>query len=368
MPKKSPLYEVERAAGAQFNIYHDWELPEVFRDALGEHQIVRQAAGLIDCSDRGRIELTGPERVNFLNNMVTNDIKTLPPGAGVYAALLTVHGKLLSDFIVYAYEDRLVLDVPGITTEKVFTTLNRFLISEKAEIRNVSDQFATLSVQGPSSRAWLNRWASFPEMKPLDITTVAVDGTPATVARVSYTGEEGYDITVPRERVTALWSCLLEIGADLDAQPVGMTALNTLRIEAGIPWYGVDMDESHIVLEAALDKAISTTKGCYIGQETVARIIFRGHVNKKLTGLFLRGQTVPPPKSRVLHDGKPIGVITSAIASPTLQRIIALGYMHRDFLQPGTPVTVEVGTTAEPAEVAALPFYDRELIAKTVTE
>src|SRR5262249_30803568 len=144
----------------------------------------------------------------------------------------------------------------------------------------------------------------------------------------------------------------------LGAQPVGMAALNTRRIEAGIPWYGVDMDESHIVLEAGLEHAISTTKGCYIGQETVARIIFRGHVNKKLTGLTLQGSTAPPAKSRVLRDGKPVGVVTSAVVSPTLHRPVALGYIHRDFLQPGTPVEIETGAGTQPAEVAVLPFFN----------
>lgn len=357
MYKRSPLFDTEMAAGAQFRIYHDWELPEIFRDALAEHLAVRHAAGIIDASDRGRIELTGAERAAFLNNLLTNDIKALQPGAGVYAALLTPQGKLISDLNVYALEDRLILDLPGSVRAKALATLNRYLISEKAEIRDVSDHHATLSLQGPKSREWLSRWITVPEMQWLDIHLAAPDGVPTTIARISHTGEDGYDLCVPRERIVGVWRRLLSEGEGLGVLPVGMDALNTLRIEAGIPWYGVDMDESHIALEAGLDKAISITKGCYVGQETIARIIYRGHVNKKLTGLVMQGPGVPPSKSRVLLNGRQVGVVTSAIASPTLHRIVALAYIHRDLLQPGTFVEVEILSGLEPAQVAALPFY-----------
>src|SRR5262249_15499801 len=148
--------------------------------------------GLMDFSDHGRVEVTGAERVPFLNNLLSNDIKKLEPGRGVYAALLTVQGKLVSDMVVYALEDRLILDLPSATREKALTTINRYLISEKAEIRDVSDQSVAFSLQGPQARAVLGRWTPVPEMKPLDIITTRVEEMPVTIAWISHTGEEGY--------------------------------------------------------------------------------------------------------------------------------------------------------------------------------
>ncbi|MBI1745092.1 MAG: aminomethyl transferase family protein [Acidobacteria bacterium] len=356
---KSPLNDIERAAGAAFKLYHNWELPEVFTDVIDEYQAVRQAAGLFDLSSYGRLEITGPERASFLHNMVSNDVKALKPGKGVYAALLTTHGKLLSDLYIFAQEDRLLVDTSAVTRETVFATLNRFLVSEKAAITDASHRVAKLLLQGPRSFEWLNGWTPVPDLRPLDVATIFADGMHATIARVSHTGEDGYELTVPRENAASTWSRLRRLGVDLGATAVGMAAFNLLRVEAGIPWYGTDMDESNIVLEAGLDHAISTTKGCYVGQETVARITFRGQVNKKLTGLFIEGESAPPADSRVLREGQTIGRVTSVVRSPALRRTIALAYLHRDYLRPGERVEVEFGAATMPAEVTALPFYRR---------
>jgi glycine cleavage system T protein len=362
MSRRSELYEIQQRSGAQFTEFHGWELPEKFTDPLEEHLAVRESVGIIDLVFRGKLELTGEDRVRFLNALVSNDVKSVKPGNGIYAALLTVHGKLVADLRVYGLEGSLLIDLADSIKDKTIAALNQRLVADRVEIKDISDICRALSLQGPKSGALLDAllYEPLPAMQDLQHVERELNGLQTRIIKVTHTGEEGYDLLVATGQLTRLWGILAEKGSAFGLKPVGMAALNTLRIEAGIPWYGVDMDESHILLEAGLEQALSTTKGCYLGQETIARIIFRGHVNKKLVGIRMKNNTVPAPKDRLLHEGTPVGVVTSGGFSPSLNAAIALAYVRRDYLQPGTPLMVEAQGAESPAEVVALPFYKRE--------
>src|SRR3989304_379816 len=238
MGMRTPLYDAEHAAGAAFGEWFGRELPARFSDPSLEYHAVRAGMGLVDQSYRGILELRGKDSTRFLNGMVTNDVKSLKAGSGQYAAMLSVHGKLIADMRIYAVADGYWLDLQEELVPKVLQSIDRHLIADQVEVLDRSDDFVLLALQGPASAELL--------------------------ARLGVGGGGG---------------ALLQAGRDDRLRPVGMEALNTLRIKAGIPWYGVDMDETNLVQEAALERAASFSKGCYIGQVTAVRGANRGHAS-----------------------------------------------------------------------------------------
>jgi len=330
-----------------------------------EHQAVRENAGLIDQSQRGKLRLKGKDRTDFLHGMVTNDIKSLPPGTGLYAAFTTDKAKMLADARIYNLQDSLLIDLEPELTEKILKHLDKYTLASDVSIENLTETQGLLSVYGPASSGIITQLlapASLPP-KEYSIVLLSMDGIPILLARNDITGEVGYDLYPPADSLVLIWKRLLDIGGPHGLQPVGLEALNSLRIEAGIPRYGIDMDESNFPMEAGLEtRAISYTKGCYIGQETIARADAQGHMNKRLMGLELEGDAVPkkgqsiqarpdPPEP----EGRVIGTVTGGVMSPTLGKVIALAYLLRDYIKPG----MEVRVSRQPARVVPLPFYRR---------
>jgi glycine cleavage system T protein len=361
MSKRSTLHAIERTAGAVFGEWFGWELPARFADPTVEHRTVRNSVGLIDLSYRGILELTGKDRARFLNGLVTNDVKSLKPGAGQYAAMLTAHGKLVADMRIYALADAHWLDLHEELIPKVREVLERHLISDRVEIRDRSAEFAMVALQGPASVEMLSRMEigevkGLAEYQHLETT---IEGVTVRVMRASETGEEGFVVAVPIPSGATVWEALLKAGRDDQLRPVGMEALNILRIEAGIPWYGADMDETILLQEAGLERAANFSKGCYLGQETVARVAHRGHVNWHLVGLLFEGGEAPDVGTKLLHEQREVGRITSAVRSPALDRPIALGYVRRERMAPGTIVQLQTQKGPSAAEIVPLPFTKR---------
>ena len=354
---RTPLAAWHETHGAVLVNERGIELPERFSDPREEYQAVREQAGLIDLSFRAQIRMTGEDRTAFLQGMVSNDVQALRPGDGCLAALLTEQGRIVADLRVYALDTCFLLDVDARIREKLIETLSRFIIADDVEMEDLSETQTTLALQGPLAPQVLAAAgiAAAPG-KMFQHVEATLAGVTVRLVRASDTGEDGYEILVPKEQAELVWRTLLQVGAPLGLRPVGLIALNTLRIEAGIPWYGVDMDEGRIVLEVGLEPAISFRKGCYLGQEVVERASARGHINRKLTGLLVQGNTLPAGGDKLFHDSQEVGWVTSAVVSPRLDRPIALGYVRREHLAPGTRLRIDRQGTPVIAEVTTLPF------------
>jgi len=357
MAHRSPLDNLHRSLGAILQEEGGWELPVRYRDPIEEHRAVRERVGLIDLAFRTLIRVTGTERIRFLNGMLSNDIAQLEEGKGCYACLLNPQGKILADVNVIALSDCHLLEIDARWKEGALDHLNKYVIADDVAFQELTDD-VLLALQGPGSPILLERLAPgiIPPAAEHQSTQVTINGHTCRLTRASMTGEEGYTLATSVKGAGSLWQALHAAGAT----PVGMAALNTLRLEAGIPWFGVDFDEGNFPQEAGIeDKAVSFTKGCYIGQEFVIRIAHRGHVNRRISGLAVEREPIPRPRDRILHDDKEVGRITSAASSPTLGKIIALGMLRREWQAPGTVLQINSQDGSVPARVTPLPFYRR---------
>lgn len=360
MLQRSPLYDLHGARGAEFIEESGWLLPAHFGDPAREYQAVRSQVGLIDLCHRSLIRFQGPDRVSFLQGMVSNDVKLLAAGEGLYAAVLDVSGKVLADVRIFCAEDSFLVDLWEPLKEKILDHLNRYLVADEVEIVDLSRERGMLSLQGPKSRALLERLLGTREIlsAPYGHRIAKIDTTEVGVVHATHTGEEGFDIMIAADCLPDVASRLEEAGRSFSLRWVGRRALEVLRVEAGIPLYGADMDEENLLLETGLDHAVSFHKGCYLGQEVVERIRSRGHVNRKLLGLMLDGKDPAERGAKICCGEKEVGRVTSAVYSPALKRPIALGYVARDSWESGTRLTVHSGSATLPAVVSTLPFYN----------
>jgi folate-binding protein YgfZ len=322
-----------------------------------EYSAVRDGgAGLLDLSSRGRLLVSGAEAVMFLNGLITNDMKTLGVNSWMPAVFPNVQGRLLAAVRIIHREDGFLIDTEGPTLETVAKLLERFALAGDFRVTDLSSETAMISVQGQKA-ADVVRAAVGDDATPVERETISnvklASGAEGTVIRATHTAEDGFDLFVDASETQVLLESLIESGG----QSVGPDVLETLRIEGGIPRYGVDMDETNVVTETNLDEAVSFTKGCYIGQEIIARIKYRGHVAKKLTGLTFESEGAVENAAKILSsDDKEIGRVTSVTFSPRLDRTIALGYLKYDYLSPGTSVKVSSSGREIGALVAELPL------------
>ena len=320
----------------------------------------RNAAGLI-ARNPGLIVVSGRDRASYLQGLLTNDVVALTTGQGCYAAYLTAQGRMISDLRVYELGDALLLVLPRTTKDIVLAKLDQFIFSEDVQLGDLSETFASLAVVGPDAARLLSHTfgtdtADLDAWPLHDNRRVVLDGQPVIVMSSSDTGEPGFELVAALAQVAALSTALREQGAvDVDDDTAEM-----LRVEGGVPLFGRDMDEETIPLEAGIeDRAISFTKGCYVGQEVIIRVLHRGHgrVARRLVGLTLEPQHDVPPAGTALHaDDSVVGEITSSTWSPALGRPIALGYVKRDRAQPGVVLQLSAGVTAV---VVPMPFVSR---------
>ncbi|HYJ17024.1 MAG TPA: aminomethyltransferase family protein [Candidatus Limnocylindria bacterium] len=338
MAKRSTLNDLHERRGATFVEKDGWLLPDHFGDPPSEYGSVRQSAGLFDLANRAMLQFTGADRLPYLQGMLSNDVMPLKVFDGQQAAILTQQGKVVADVRVLCSLNSLYLDFWEPLKEQILAHLNRFLVADEVEIHDPNEQWKMLSLQGPRAQAMLRQLFANAEM-PAQANQhgmVQFDDTPVCVVRADRTGYQGFDLIVQTSHLLVFAQRLNALGAAW----VGEWAQNILRVEAGIPRYGVDFSEDNLLLEVALDDAVSFTKGCYLGQEVVERIRSRGHVNKKLCGLLLDGDTPASPGDKLSAGAKEVGQITSSVASIALHQPIALGYVNRDCWTPGTKLTV----------------------------
>ncbi len=360
MPKV-PLAAFWENLGGTLKKEKDWEIPSLFAGFGPECEAVRKGVGLIDLSFRGKIEVTGKDRVSFLHNVFSNDIKSLGLGTGCYATLLDAQGRILVDTTVYAFANSFLLETESGLEKKIIQSLEKLHVNEDVRLKDVTQDWILISLQGPKAEALVGALIHGPVMVSGEFhhTNFTLLGIPATLIHRSITGEKGFHLLIPKEKGEPLVKRIVEMGKLYGLSPVGFGAYEILRIEAGIPRYGIDMDEKVMLPETGLETvAASETKGCYPGQEVVARIKTYGGLNRKLSGLsFDTLKGLPRPGDRVLNGKEEIGFVTSACHSPTLGKGVALAYLKKGQFEPGRQVSISVSPQPISAQVTPLPFY-----------
>jgi folate-binding protein YgfZ len=326
-----------------------------FADPQEEFSVLLNGCGIYDSGFRARISLTGSDRLRWLNGMVTNNVRDLAPGRGLYAFLLNPQGRILGDMYAYNLGESLVVETDRSQVEKIVATFDHYIIMDDVEVTNISEKQTSLGLTGPRSRATLSAVGiEVPELQPLQVIAPRCncdcDCLECTVIRGDDATNESYEIWLAPKDAYKTWQALIGAGA----VPVGSEALEMQRIVLGIPLYGVDIRDRDLPQETEQARALNFNKGCYVGQEIVERIRSRGNVHRKFTGFLAEGSLAIAPGAKILSDEKEVGEITSVavLRMSSGERTVALGYIRREVGVPGREVTI--GTAK--ASVIQLPL------------
>jgi folate-binding protein YgfZ len=391
MPENSPLVLALVKARARLIEEAGWQVAAHFGDPAREYQTTCESAAVFDLSHRGRVEASGPDAAIFLHNLCSNEIKRLATGCGCETFFTNAQARVVAHGFVYhlvlqnwpKMGDRRqvhTIDLAPGTAEKLIRHLNQFLISEQVELADVTRAYGHLHLAGPHAQAVLEKALrgdvqGLEDLQDAERTfrsptslrdssmyeapgqATAMIRIPAVatchIRRHKTLGLPGYDILAPASRIETVWQYLTAAGA----RPAGIDTYHALRIEAGTPLYGADIDESNLAPEVGRTaQAISYAKGCFLGQEPIVRIRDLGHVNRTLVGLRIDGIDPVPRGTKVWHDGKEVGHVTSAATCLRLAETVALGYLRGESQKPGTRLDIELSSGRRSAETMPLPF------------
>ena len=295
------------------------------------YEALRRGAAILDLSPHGRIAVRGRDRSRLLHNLTSNEVKKMTPGSACYAFLLTPQGRIQADLYLLAFADHFLIDTEPELREKAVQHIRRYIIADQVEIEDVSETTACLGLEGPAAAALLAQVGA-----PVPADYAHVSWGERTIAGITATGQPGVRIYGPADKGAELAAQLEAAGA----APAAAEDARVVRIEDGKPRYGEDISERSLPQETQQMHAVSFTKGCYLGQEIVERIRAQGHVNKKLVRLEISGDEPPSAGTKPVVDGTETGEITSAVYSPELGKVAALGYLRTQFAAPGTRVLV----------------------------
>jgi folate-binding protein YgfZ len=349
------LRELHQRLGASFTALNNCEVVADYGDVRTEHAALLETVGVLDLSFRGRVCLTGNDRVRFLHGQVTNDVKKLRVGEGCYSALTNAKGKIQSDLNIFTLQDELLLDFEPGLAQLITERLEKFIVADDVQIVDVAPHYGLLSVQGAKAGAAIRALSMFSEIPVAPYNSVKVAAAmlgDIYLMNHARLGSVGFDLFIPLAALEDVASKLIAAVKTVGGRPCGWNAFETARVEAGIPRFGADMDETNIASECGIEaRAISYNKGCYIGQEVLNRIHSVGHVNRELRKFRLATdvKTLPSRGDKLFFGEKEVGHITSAVFSPTLNCIISLGYVRREANESGTELTLRSST----AECAA---------------
>ena len=338
---ETPLAGLHRAAGAQIGAWFGCALPSRWGDAAEEERFAVESVALIDKTYRAYLTFTGPDRVRYLNAILTNNIKDLTVGQGIVSLLLNPQGRILAEIETYAREEALFCVSYQMIRARLVEWLEKYIIMDDVTLTDDTDAFGTLALEGPRTIETVKRLsgvdlASQDELVQLD---ARVGGVACKISRRSPGGVAGAEFLAAREDLEKLWRTLQAAAREDGGGTMGYEALSARRLAQGIPWFGYDFGEQQIPHEAGLENShISYTKGCYTGQEIVERVRSRGQVNRRRVRLKFDGDAVPPPGAPLLADGKEIGHVTRAAKSWHPPAVLAMAYVRREQAEPGTQV------------------------------
>lgn len=364
--QRTPLYQYHKDHGARFVDFAGWEMPILYTSIHEEHRRVRGSAGLFDVSHMGRFKIAGKDARTLLEIVLTRRVSDMKPGRCRYSLVCNEAGGTMDDVLVYRYEDYWLLVVNASNREKIFGHLESVSRgrSMQVSVQDMTMASAMVAIQGPGVMPHVQRLSrEVTGLKRYQFCTKQLLTLKMTISRTGYTGEDGVELIFPAGAASMALSLLLNQAlGDLDLKPVGLGARDTLRMEAGMPLYGHELDEETDPISAGLGFAVSLDKPgllegvSFVGQRALARISAEGAA-RKLVGIELEGRRTARQGMTVMAGGEQVGLVTSGCVSPTLERPIAMAYLKRDLAEVGRVVTVEVGSTGVKGKVVALPFY-----------
>jgi folate-binding protein YgfZ len=357
-----PLHVQHQAIGATFQTHGDWEIPSHYGNPQSEYEALHTNAGLADLSLRGNVIVTGDDRITWLQSIISQDILPLQPGQGRYSTFMDHKGKMLSYFRVFIRPEQVVIEDVGEVGEQTYAALRKFLLyGTKAKMGKGIESQGLLLLSGPKAVEILKEalGVEVENLASLQSMSFSFEGAHGFITRTEETGMDDYELFAPLEVLVPLWTHLLKTGEPEGLKPIGKATRETARIEAGLPRLGPDINERIVPPEANLEGiAFSLTKGCYPGQEVVARMDTYGAVKRRLVGLVIEGTEKDQPETgaKLFSGTREVGWVSSATFSPLLQKPIALGFPLRDFTLPATQLEVEIQDKKFSASVSDLPF------------
>jgi folate-binding protein YgfZ len=366
----TPLAALHAAASAKMGVWFGCAMPNDFGDEVAEYRHTRDTVALIDKNYRAHISFTGPDRVRYLNAILTNNIKDLRENHGIISLLLNPQGHILAEIETYAFPDRLLCVSYAMIRERLIEWLDKYIIMDDVTLTDETARYGTLALEGPRAASIVKELSGI-DLAPLsELASVEVKGlsaqaesyygptkedatgkiivmdvVPCRIVKRSPGGVPGAEFFTETANLPALWQILLDAARRHGGGPVGYAAMSATRLAQGVPWFGYDFGEKQIPHEAGLqDSHISYTKGCYTGQEIVERVRSRGQVNRRRVELLFSGDTLPDPESVLTVDGKEVGYVTRAarIWDPT--RILGMGYVRKEANAPGSTLEWAGGT------------------------
>jgi folate-binding protein YgfZ len=345
---ETSLTELHRDTGALLGEFEGCQLPASFSTLEREYDLAKQSVVLFDTSWHATFRMGGRDRVKYLHAITSNNVQALENGCGIWALLLNPQGRILSELEIYVEAESVLVRTHVSARERTLVTLKKFIIASDVKVQDLTDATGSVAVQGPRAARVVAQvcGVKLEEMPAMAIQHAAIDGIPCQIVRRSYFGEAGAEFIGAREALRPLWEKLLVAVRAHSGEPIGMNALNALRLEAGVPWYPADFHEAMIPHEAALENThISFNKGCYTGQEIVERVRSRGHVNRKRVSLRFSSTEPPAPGTKLrATDGSEIGFVSSSAAIPHSQPAIGMGYVRREQFAGGHVVQFDGGT------------------------
>jgi folate-binding protein YgfZ len=344
---ETPLAELHRGAGAKLGVWFNSALPDDFGAWQGEYFFAKQSVALIDKNYRGYVSFTGPDRVRYVNAILTNNVKDLQPSQGNVSLLLNPQGRILAEIETHAQGNRLFCVSYAMIRESLIETLDKFIIMDDVTLTDETQSYGTLALEGPAAATVVSELAGVDLNAMRDFSSVEahIESLACTLTRKSFGSILAVDILTKRENLESLWRVLLAKTKAAGGGAIGYTAMNALRLEQGVPWFGYDFGEKQIPHEAGLQEShISYTKGCYTGQEIVERVRSRGQVNRRRVELIFPGSRVPSANEILTADGKELGFVTRASAVPSRPFAIGMGYLRKENNALGSQVDWAGGT------------------------
>jgi len=364
--KRTPLHDEHVRLGAKLVPFAGYEMPVQYPTGIvAEHRAVRESVGMFDVSHMGELEIRGPQALDWVQQVVSNDASKIEVGQAQYAAICNEQGGVIDDCITYRFDDRYMIVVNASNLEKDRTWIQRFADRFDATLTDRSEEIGLIALQGPKAASVLER------LTETDLDRIGyyrfaegtVDGRNAIISRTGYTGEDGFELYVGAEDAAHVWRALLEAGEPEGILPAGLGARDSLRLEMGYALYGNDLDEEHDAIESGLGWVVKPDKGEFAGREALLRTKQAGPA-RRLVGFELKERGFPRHGYEIAKDGRVVGVVTSGVHSPSLDRGIGMGWVEAELAKPGTPLDILVRGKPVPAEVVRPPFYKQGSIRR----